>query len=216
VAATRRRWSRIAHEVHSHSFANRWAIFFRLALRLSTKIAQPHSHPRKNKITIRGTVYDADHLPIPDAVLEFWSADGFARVPTKDDGTFTVSVDLPFVQSTTALHFEVLIFMRGLLKPVYTRVYLGNPEATASDAILKTCSASQSRHTLRSLRWIPETFCLEHRYAGRERDCFLRFVGYVLQPAASLAPLGLEIPNLPHDGHLIELISFARCRFVLA
>jgi len=91
----------------------------------------------ENKITIHGTVYDADHLPIPDAVLEFWSADGFARVPTKDDGTFTVYVDLPFVQSTTAQHFEVLIFMRGLLKPVYTRVYLGNPEATASDAILK-------------------------------------------------------------------------------
>jgi len=91
----------------------------------------------KDKITIRGTVYDSDHLPIPDAVLEFWSANGFARVPTGDDGIFTVSIDFPFVQSPTAQHFDVLIFMRGLLRPVYTRVYLGNPDATASDSNLK-------------------------------------------------------------------------------
>ena len=93
-------------------------------------------------ITIRGAIFDGDHKPIPDAVLEFWRTGEFARVPTSDDGTFSVALN-PLPEQTgqnAAKHFEVLIFMRGLLKPVYTRVYLANAEALKNDPGLKPVS----------------------------------------------------------------------------
>ncbi len=90
-------------------------------------------------IIIRGKVFDGDGKPIPDAVLEFWRTGGFARVPTSDDGAFSVALNPLPEQSgkSGAKHFEVLIFMRGLLKPVYTRVYFADPQTLQNDPALK-------------------------------------------------------------------------------
>ena len=87
-------------------------------------IGLAHLHQDSTKIdsadaqTITGIVVDGDGQPIPDCVLEFWTASCFARVPTSVDGKYSVNVEA----GTTLC--EVLLFMRGLLKPVYTRVYL--------------------------------------------------------------------------------------------
>ena len=78
--------------------------------------------------TITGIVVDGDGQPIPDCVLEFWTASSFARVPTSVDGKYSVSVEA----GTTCC--EVLLFMRGLLKSVYTRVYLSEA-AEARDEV---------------------------------------------------------------------------------
>jgi len=71
-------------------------------------------------ITISGLVADGDGRPIPDCALEFWTAKSFARVPTSADGKYSVMLE------AQARMCEVLLFMRGLLKPVYTRMYLGS------------------------------------------------------------------------------------------
>jgi len=78
--------------------------------------------------TITGIVVDGDGQPIPDCVLEFWTASSFARVPTSVNGKYSVNVE-----SGTAM-CEVLLFMRGLLRPVYTRVYLSEA-AKARDEV---------------------------------------------------------------------------------
>ena len=78
--------------------------------------------------TITGIVVDGDGQPIPDCVLEFWTASSFARVPTSVDGKYSVNAE----PGTTMC--EVLLFMRGLLKPGYTRVYLSDA-AKASDEV---------------------------------------------------------------------------------
>lgn len=96
-----------------------------------------------NKITIRGTVFDGNGKPIPDAVLEFWMAGNFVRVPTSEDGTFSAVLEkLPEQRTQEGKAFnnycEVLIFMRGLLKPVYTRVYFKAIEGLKNDPALKT------------------------------------------------------------------------------
>jgi len=67
---------------------------------------------------ITGTVVDGDGQPIPDCVLEFWTSSSFARVPTSATGKYSV-----ILEARTGM-CEVLLFMRGLLKPAYTRVYL--------------------------------------------------------------------------------------------
>jgi protocatechuate 3,4-dioxygenase, alpha subunit len=96
-----------------------------------------------NTATINGAVFDGDGKPIPDAVLEFWNAQYFARVPTLEDGTFSAVLETPQKQNvqsgkSSLVYFDVLVFMRGLLKPVCTRVYLSDAKALVSEPTLKT------------------------------------------------------------------------------
>jgi len=100
-------------------------------------------------ITICGTIFDGDRKPIPDAVLEFWSAGGFQRVPTSEDGSFSVIVSrfsarIEKSEQIPTKHLEVLIFMRGLLKAVHTRVYLAHAETLKSDPGLKSVPADRN------------------------------------------------------------------------
>jgi len=100
-------------------------------------IGLAHLHQDSTKInsadaqTITGTVVDGDGQPIPDCVLEFWTASSFARVPTSVEGKYSVNVE----PGTTMC--EVLLFMRGLLTPVYTRVYLSDAAGAGDEVISK-------------------------------------------------------------------------------
>jgi len=100
-------------------------------------IGLAHLHQDSTKInsadaqTIAGIVVDGDGQPIPDCVLEFWTASSFARVPTSVEGEYSVNVE----PGTTMC--EVLLFMRGLLKPVYTRVYLSEAAEARDDVASK-------------------------------------------------------------------------------
>ena len=71
---------------------------------------------------IEGRVLDGADAPVPDAMVEIWHADvGWARCGTDDDGRFAFVV-------RPAPHLEVLVFARGLLKPVLTRMYFPGDE----------------------------------------------------------------------------------------
>lgn len=83
-----------------------------------------------NSIALRGTVNDGNKAPIPDCVLEFFAPNFFARVATSADGQYQVTIP------PTATMCEVLVFMRGLLKPTLTRVYFGET-ALENDPALK-------------------------------------------------------------------------------
>jgi len=86
-------------------------------------------------ITLTGKIFDGNHQPIPDAVFEFWTGDKFARVATSEDGSYSVVFD--HSRANSATFAEVLIFMRGLLKPVHTRVYFGDLDAIKRNPELK-------------------------------------------------------------------------------
>src|SRR5271156_4714788 len=94
-------------------------------------------------IEIRGRVSDRDGAPVPDAMLEFWSAPkvgeeeglfpaGFRRAATDEDGNFSV------VMGARATHMLVLVFARGLLRHLVTRVYFGDEQANQGDPVLMT------------------------------------------------------------------------------
>jgi protocatechuate 3,4-dioxygenase alpha subunit len=129
----------------------------------------------EEKITIRGSVYDADHSPIPDAVLEFWGPNEFARVPTAEDGTFAVSVEKAFARNTNRQHFDVLIFMRGLLKPAYTRVYFGTPDAIANDSILKLVAQARIATLFAASNGTPNQFVWNIVMQGENETVFFEF-----------------------------------------
>ena len=85
---------------------------------------EPQNELPGGSVRIEGQVLDGDGTPVEDAMLELWSpAHGFGRCPTDGEGRFS------FVIPTGADRFELMVFARGLLKPVLTRLYLDGANA---------------------------------------------------------------------------------------
>jgi protocatechuate 3,4-dioxygenase, alpha subunit len=109
-------------------------------------------------IEIRGQVLDRDGAPVSDALLEFWCADssgtftgalptygghpaGFYRVATELDGSFSLQLNKPGASPIgdgrlQAPHMLVLVFARGLLRHLITRIYFDQEPANALDPVL--------------------------------------------------------------------------------
>jgi protocatechuate 3,4-dioxygenase, alpha subunit len=122
-------------------------------------------------ITLSGQVLDGDGKPVPDAVLEFWQADaqgnfsqekcevadaeprkfsGFARIPTDHSGKFELNTIQPRAvageaSKAHAPHLGVFVFMRGLLKPLYTRIYFEGEAANDADEVLQLVPAERRK-----------------------------------------------------------------------
>ena len=88
-------------------------------------------------IALRGTVLDGEGVPVPDALVETWQADGFGRCPTDDEGRWEIVTRKPAAEGGEAPHIAVAVFARGLLDRVPTRIYFGDEEAAnAADPLL--------------------------------------------------------------------------------
>ncbi len=138
--------------------------FFSIGLSWLYKSEVIAPEERQVAISIEGRVLDGDGLPISDAVLELWQADvegrytpaddarhalrGFGRVPTDEDGHFRFSTVKPgrvpaANGSRQAPHVNVTVFMRGLLKPVRTRIYFPREPDNAHDPVLASVPAER-------------------------------------------------------------------------
>jgi len=153
------------------------------ALRVTNLAAQEVPGTR---VTIQGRVLDGAGLPVSDAVIETWQADangvyahpedprhsrrspgftGFGRVPTEAAGTFSFTTIKPGPvpgpgDTLQAPHIVVLVFMRGLLKHLLTRVYFPDEPGNEEDPILGLVPPDR-RATLIA-QWMPaETQVLE-------------------------------------------------------
>src|SRR5687767_6569574 len=78
-------------------------------------------------IALRGTVYDGEGAPVPDALIETWQAPyecrGFGRCPTDEHGRWEIVTRKPAATGGEAPHVAVAVFARGLLHRVPTRIY---------------------------------------------------------------------------------------------
>lgn len=125
------------------------------------------------RVVIQGRVLDGDGKPVDDAVIETWQANahgkyahpedtrekllepefkGFGRVLTDRQGAFRLKTIKPGRVpgpggALQAPHLVVLIFMRGLLKHLVTRVYFPDELSNAEDPILALVPADR-RSTL--------------------------------------------------------------------
>ena len=71
------------------------------------------------RIELVGRVFDGDGTPVIDACVELWQPGvGWGRCATGLDGAFAF-------RTVAAPAIAVMVLARGLLKPVWTRVYLG-------------------------------------------------------------------------------------------
>jgi protocatechuate 3,4-dioxygenase alpha subunit len=114
------------------------------------------------RITISGQVLDGAGAPVPDAMLELWQANaegryahpedrqakpvdprffGYGRVPTDKTGSFRFTTIKPGPvpgrgNSLQAPHIVVCLFMRGLLRHLFTRIYFAGETANGADPAL--------------------------------------------------------------------------------
>jgi protocatechuate 3,4-dioxygenase alpha subunit len=127
--------------------------FFRIGLEcLMNRNPVPSIVPA-GMIEIRGRVLDRDGVPVSDAMLEFWSGaaarkslngndaesgipEGFRRVATDEKGAFALAIARPAAETSAGAHFLVLVFARGLLRHLISRVYLGDETKNDNDAVL--------------------------------------------------------------------------------
>jgi protocatechuate 3,4-dioxygenase, alpha subunit len=99
-----------------------------------------------NGVRITGRVLDGAGEPVPDAMVEIWQADddgryrqdfGWGRCGCDAEGRFAFVTCKPGRVEGQAPHLTVMVFARGLLKPVLTRMYFPDEsEANAGDRVL--------------------------------------------------------------------------------
>jgi protocatechuate 3,4-dioxygenase alpha subunit len=97
-------------------------------------------------VAISGRVLDGDGEPVPDAVVEAWdrSSGRWGRCGTDASGAYRLVSARPAGAGEEAPHLAVLVFARGLLKPLLTRIYLPDEaEANTSDPVLSALEADE-------------------------------------------------------------------------
>ena len=97
-------------------------------------------------IRITGRVLDGAAEPVPDAMVEIWQADeagryrpdfGWGRSGCDQEGRYSFVTCKPGAIEGQAPHLTVMVFARGLLKPVLTRMYFPDEDdANAADRVL--------------------------------------------------------------------------------
>jgi len=119
-------------------------------------------------VEVRGKVVDGDGTPVPDAMLEFWTPQplsqatdqdsqgshhdgfpvGFRRTATDPAGNFAVTLAMPAPLalpdgSLQAPHLLVLVFARGLLRHLLSRMYFEDAPGNANDLVLQQLPADR-------------------------------------------------------------------------
>lgn len=114
------------------------------------------------RITIIGNVFDGGGKVIPDAMIELWQADekgnyrllpiqkentgfkGFGRLGTGTDqgNRFCFTTIKPGSVNGQAPHINVILFMRGSLRHLYTRLYFSDEE-NEKDPLFKSVDSNR-------------------------------------------------------------------------
>ena len=134
------------------------------------------------RIVITGCVYDGEKKVIPDAMIELYQADssgkhrsaplqkerdnftGFGRVGTgtQPGARFMFTTVKPGAIGNQAPHINVILFMRGSLLHVNTRIYFDDELTNENDPLLNLVPQTR-RHTLIAKR-TPRTDMTEYRF----------------------------------------------------
>lgn len=147
-------------------------------------------------VQLHGNVYDGAGALVPDAILEIWQPDengdvssnsgslrrdgftftGFGRSEVDPQGRFVFSTLNPgATEPGKAAFISVVIFARGLLNRLFTRIYLPeDTEALAADPLLSSLEADE-RDRLIATREADGSLCFDIRLQGENETPFLRF-----------------------------------------
>lgn len=151
-------------------------------------------------VQISGCIFDGAGAPVTDAVLEVWQADaagiyahaadarcaahdpsfdGWGRVPTDAHGRFSFGTIKPGRvagpdSTLQAAHLTILVFMRGLLRGVSTRLYFADDPQLGSDPILALVPAER-RATLLAQPHAGGAYTWDIHMQGQAETVFFRY-----------------------------------------
>jgi len=155
----------------------------------------PPAHP--GAVRLHGRVLDGHGDPVPDALLEIWQADpqgnvpqqagslrrdgftftGWGRSSTDQTGTYSFTTVRPGPTEEGAAPFIAMtVFARGLLNRLFTRVYLPDHPALASDRLLSSLPAER-RETLVATP-VADGLLFDVRLQGEDETVFLSYPGH--------------------------------------
>jgi len=105
---------------------------------LNNGVMAPENFPGQH-IILKGKIFDGENNPIPDAMIELWQADhngnylegkdrfqnlfGRQGTGTLESCEYVFQTIKPGPVGDQAPHINVMLFMRGQLSHVYTRIY---------------------------------------------------------------------------------------------
>ncbi len=161
-----------------------------------TQLVDPE-HP--GAITISGVVYDGAGEPVPDAMVEISQAgpissgenpntfygefSGWGRSGTADGGRFSLvtlkSAPVPATDGTPqAPHIDVVVFARGLLRQVITRLYFPEErQANAADPVFSSIEDADLKETLVAREEGDGAYRFDVRLQGENQTAFFEFAG---------------------------------------
>ena len=146
-------------------------------------------------VRLHGVVYDGNGTPVPDALLEIRQADaggvapavegslrrdgmvftGWGRAATDAGGRYAFTTVEPGpTEPGAAPFFSLVLFARGLLDRLFTRIYLPDVDA---DAVLGPVAAER-RHTLVAVREPDGSLRFDVHLQGDHETVFLTFPGH--------------------------------------
>ncbi|MCC3281208.1 MULTISPECIES: protocatechuate 3,4-dioxygenase subunit alpha [Arthrobacter] len=149
-------------------------------------------------IRLQGTVRDGAGETIPDALLEIWQADadgsipqktgslvrdgytftGWGRVPVDNTGNYTFTTVNPGPTEEGAAPFiSFVVFARGLLNKLHTRMYLPEDEAALAKDPLLSSLPEDRRRTLIATREADGGLRWDITLQGENETVFLAFPG---------------------------------------
>lgn len=123
-------------------------------------------------VRITGHVLDRDGKGVADALLEIWQPGwppaAFQRMATDDDGRFSFHMPAP---TAWQVHANVTVFARGVLRELFTRVYL-HPRDDAAALDLPDGIPDARRATVTATRTDADSFRWDVRLQGEGETVF--------------------------------------------
>jgi protocatechuate 3,4-dioxygenase, alpha subunit len=149
---------------------------------------------RTGAMRLHGTLFDGAGEGIPDAIVEVWQADengaivqepgsihrdgytftGFGRTPTDATGHYQFTTLEPGGTGGGVPFFAVVVFARGLMHKLHTRIYLPESADAASDALLAAVEPSR-RGTLIATREADGSLHHDIHLQGDRETVFLAY-----------------------------------------
>ena len=131
------------------------------------------------RIRLEFHVVDGNGTPTPgDSMIELWQADisGFGRLETDADGTCVFDTIKPVPFDGQAPYINVIVFARGILRHLYTRVYFAGEQANAEDRALALVPESRRATLLaQPVAGQPNTWRFDVRLQGEAETVFFDF-----------------------------------------
>ena len=113
---------------------------FGLCLREQHDLVDP---ARADAIRIGGLVLDGEDDPVDDAMVEIWDGSAWGRCGTDAEGRYGFVAVKP--EGPGAPFLTALVFARGLLKPLLTRIYFPGEPRNDADPLLAALTDEERR-----------------------------------------------------------------------